>query len=756
MRSYRASVYKLERCLAAGAVWALLAANAVAQPTQPGGNIEIPRVTRPPTLDDFLKGTPREAEKVVTDFLQREPGDGTPASQKTTAYQSYDATHLYVVFVCDDTERDKVRARLTRREDITSDEVVGVLLDTFHDRRRAYEFFSNPLGVQLDGIATEGQNDDFSFDALWQSDGRVTPQGFVVWIAIPFKSLRFSRDPVQTWGVGLVRSIPRANELSFWPYVTKRISGFAQQLGTMTGLRDISPGRNVQFIPYGAFAGARFLEDITGASGYRTKNDLRAGLDAKMVLRDALTLDVALNPDFSQIESDEPQVTVNQRFEVFFPEKRPFFIENAAFFETPQSLFFSRRVADPQLGLRLTGKVGKWAVAGLAADDRSPGQRVAKDDPLFDKRAAVGALRVQREFAKQSNIGFLVTSRDIGATSNRVASIDTRLRLGKNWTGTAQAMASDTREAGGQRLFAPAYHASLLHQGEHLFFVGRYDDFSPDFRAQLGFIRRVNLREVMQFTEYVFRPKHSRVLSFGPSGSVSVLFDHAGQRQDRVINPGFRMELKGQTIFLVTAHDTLQRFQGRDFSTRTLEAFFGTSWLKWLDINGFVQGGTGVNFFPAAGLEPFEGNSRFVQIRATVRPTSQLRLDHTYIYSRLDVPSRPSADVRPGGRIFANHLWRSRSTYQFTRRLSLRALVDYNAVLPDAALIELQREKRLTGDLLATYLINPWTAIYVGYTDGYANLAFDSSLPATLRRTDAIDLSTGRQFFIKTSYLFRF
>jgi len=512
--------------------------NAAAQPPQPGGNIEIPRVTRPPALDDFLKGTPREAEAVVTRFVQRDPADGAPASQKTTVYLSYDATYLYVVFVCDDTEPDKVRARLTRREDILSDDVVGVLLDTFHDRRRAYEFFANPLGVQLDGIATEGQDDDFSFDALWQSDGRVTPTGFVVWMAIPFKSLRFSRDAVQTWGIGLLRSIPRASELSFWPYVTKRISGFAQQLATMTGLRAISPGRNVQVIPYGAFAGARFLEDASAASGYQTKNDLRAGLDAKMVLRDAVTLDVALNPDFSQVESDEPQVTVNQRFEVFFPEKRPFFIESAAFFTTPQSLFFSRRVADPQVGLRLTGKVGKWAVAGLAADDRAQGQRVANDDPLFAKRAGIGVLRVQREFARQANIGFTVTIRDIGATSNRVASIDTRLRLGKNWTGTAQAMGSDTKEAGGRRLSAPAYHASLLHQGQHLFFVGRYDDVSPDFRAQLGFIRRVDLREVMQYTEYVFRPKNSRVLSFGPGGSASVLFDHAGQRQDRVINPG--------------------------------------------------------------------------------------------------------------------------------------------------------------------------------------------------------------------------
>src|SRR5262249_907395 len=279
---------------------------------------------------------------------------------KTSAYLGYDNVNLYAIFVCESPPSER-RARLNKREDILSDDVVGVILDTYHDHQRGYEFFVNPYGVQADAIESETANDDFSFDTLWYSDGKLTPDGFVATLTIPFRSLRFARGGVQTWGIALLRSIPANNENSFWPYVTQRVTGFNQQIGNASGLEGISPGRNLQFIPYAAFAGSHFLNNPpSGAPGFQTKHDFRAGLDAKAVLHDSLTLDIALNPDFSQVESDDPQVTVNQRFEVIFPEKRPFFLENTNFFNTPENLFFSRRIVDPEFGARLTGKLGRW------------------------------------------------------------------------------------------------------------------------------------------------------------------------------------------------------------------------------------------------------------------------------------------------------------------------------------------------------------------------------------------------------------
>src|SRR5712692_7415352 len=296
----------------------------------------IPRVHRPPKLEDFLENHPREAELAVSDFRQNLPGDGIPATEATTAYLSYDDKNLYVAFLCHD-DGGEVRAHLSKREDSDQDDGVGVLLDTFRDAHRAYYFFSNPLGVQTDAIYTEGQGYDFSFDTLWDNAGRVTGDGYVVFFSIPFKSLRFSHEPEQTWAFALYRTILRKSEYDYWPYVTQRVAGLTQQFAPVGGLENVSPGRNIQLIPYGLLASNHFLnQPSTGAPpGFLVNFVHRAGLDAKFVARDALTFDITLNPDFSQVETDDPQVTINQRFAVFFPEKRPFFIENAGFFSTP-------------------------------------------------------------------------------------------------------------------------------------------------------------------------------------------------------------------------------------------------------------------------------------------------------------------------------------------------------------------------------------------------------------------------------------
>jgi hypothetical protein len=308
---------------------------------------KIPRVHRAPKLADFLENHPREAELTITDFRQYTPGDGTPATESTTAYLSYDDKNLYAVFVCHD-EAGAVRAHLSKREATDQDDGVGVLLDTFRDFHRSYYFYSNPLGVQTDAIYTEGQGYDFSFDTLWDNSGRVMNDGYIVFFSIPFKSLRFSHQPEQTWGVALYRVILRKSEYDYWPYVTQRVAGLTQQFAPVSGLEHVSPGRNIQLIPYGLLASDHFLNQpapvippgITPPPAFMDNFEHRAGLDAKFVAKDALTFDVTLNPDFSQVESDDPQVTINQRFAVFFPEKRPFFIENAGFFMTPVNLFF--------------------------------------------------------------------------------------------------------------------------------------------------------------------------------------------------------------------------------------------------------------------------------------------------------------------------------------------------------------------------------------------------------------------------------
>src|SRR5262249_24725714 len=361
----------------------------------------------------------------VTDFRQNQPGDGSPASASTTAYLSYDDANLYVVLDCRD-EVSSVRAHLAKREDVEDDDQVLVYLDTFRDRRRAYVFAANPLGVQLDGILTEGQDVDYSFDTVWRSEARLTERGYMVLFAIPFKSLRFSNEAVQTWGIALGRYIAREREYSYWPYITKRIDGFAAQMADFHGIERISSGHNVQVVPYATLTGSRYL-DTTVPAFFRSEVG-RTGVDSKIVAHDAVTIDLTANPDFSQVESDDPQVTVNKRFEVVFPEKRPFYIENQGFFVTPETLFFSRRIVDPQFGGRLTAKAGGWAVGALVSDDRADGESPSSGS-LAGRRAGAAVVRVQREVGRESFVGVLATDRAFGSSSNRVVAVDTRLKF---------------------------------------------------------------------------------------------------------------------------------------------------------------------------------------------------------------------------------------------------------------------------------------------------------------------------------------
>jgi hypothetical protein len=732
------------------ALCAFLPFGAKAEASTP--TIYIPHVEKAPQFEDFIVGNPRESEAEVTDFRQWVPGDGTPSSKATKAYLAYDDKTLYVAFVADD-DPAGIRAHKTKRDDILAEDYVCVNIDSFHDHRRDYFFCANPLGIQMDGITTDAV-DDSSFDTLWYSQGQIVQNGFVVFIAIPFRSIRFPNVQSQSWGISLGRAITRSNETSFWPYITQRIPTFQTQFGHLEGLKSVSPGRNMQFIPYGIFAPSRVLDTRQpGAASVQKETNGRIGLDAKMVLRDSFTLDVALNPDFSQVESDEPQVAINRRYEIYFPEKRPLFIENAGFFVTPEQLFFSRRIADPEFGAKLTGKYKRWAVGVIAADDLGPGRVLPSSDLDFGRRAVDGIVRVAREFGSDSQIGIFASSSDFNQLSNRVFALDGRLRLTPNWYVEAQASLSNAVEASGA-VSGEAYIAKLSHDDRHLSYHATYLDRSPGFRAELGFIPRIDLRQVQQGLSYTWRPSEKAVLSYGPRLNGLIDWDYAGRLQDWEVAPEFVVELKRITSIGVRYSKAFELFQNIGFSKQLGTVSLSsqsTSWLAWS--SSFSQG-TSLNYYPAAGLLPFSATSSDGAEGFTLRPSAQLTCDQTYLYSRLStipgsIQSRTDTPV-----IFTNHIFRTKTNYQFTRELSLRMILDYNAALPNSSLVALDKSKRFGGDVLLTYLIHPGTALYVGYTDIYENLRVAPVAPY-VTRFGGPGTPVERQFFVKASYLFR-
>src|SRR5882724_5156250 len=604
-------------------VAARVSAQAPAAPPPDAAKIplsKIPRVHRAPKLDDFLENHPREAELTVTDFRQNSPGDGTPATESSTAYLSYDDKNLYAVFVCHD-EAGAVRAHLSKREASDQDDGVGILLDTYRDFHRAYFFFSNPLGVQTDAIYTEGQGYDFSFDTLWDNAGRITNDGYIVFFSIPFKSLRFSNVPEQTWGLALYRVILGKSEYDYWPYVTQRVEGLTQQFAPVGGLENVSPGRNIQLIPYGLLASDHFLNQPGGGAPpmFLDKFEHRAGLDAKFVVKDSFSFDVTLNPDFSQVESDDPQVTVNQRFAVFFPEKRPFFIENAGFFATPIDLFFSRQIAHPQFGSRMTGKLEKWTLGALVIDDRQPGQGFTSGP--YDTRAVDGVVRVTREFGNQSYLGGFFSSRDFADTSNRVASLDARLKFSKNWVVDIQGVHTWTRQdlnAGQNCLsfassnpFIGSQQGNALwldasYSGRHFNFSTNYNDFSPNFCSELGFVNRIDIRQNNAFGGYFWRPNKSKIVDFGPTFSETVDWNHNGLLQDWQAAIGFQVDLTKQTTLSVNRGEAFEFFDNVEFRKHSTSLLVATQPYKWISFSVRYTTGIGENFFPAQTLVPFQ------------------------------------------------------------------------------------------------------------------------------------------------------
>lgn len=721
--------------------------------------LRLERVATPPRLEDYTGKELPPGGVVVTGFRQNAPGDGDPASLETKVFLSYDDENIYAIFVCYD-DPAKVRARLTKREDIPGDEGVEIFLDTFHDKQRAFVFAANPFGVQLDGLYTEGQGYDFSFDTVWYSEGRITDFGFVTRIALPFKSLRFVKAPIQTWGIALARIIPRTNEFVYWPYVTNRVEGFVHQFADLEWTEEISPGRNIQLIPYGVLSNKKLLDFQSPEEGFGfdSTTEGRLGLDAKFVLRDTLALDVTLNPDFSQVESDEPQVVVNQRFEVFFPEKRPFFQENAGTFTTPVNLFFSRRIGDPRVGARLTGKLGRWVVGGLVMDDRAPGERVGEGDPDFEEEAKIGVLRVQREFGERSNVGVFASTYSFGELDNRVVALDSRVQLSENWIAQAQVIETELEDDRfGVDLSGNAYFAQLDRVGRHFTYSGLYRDIDDEFQTNLGFVPRIGVRQTKHLFDYLWRTEddNATLLNHGPHFDYLRTWDQHGDLQDWYADLWYTAELTGQTKLNLGRTEYFERYFGIDFDYYIDYYSISSEWFQNTASSLVYKDGTSINYFPAAGVAPFLGDYREVYASFSWSPVSRLRVDHTYIYSALKardgLPVAASSDTA-----FTSHQWRTKANYQFNLRLSVRAIVDYRSLKATPELVAPETDKAWTGDLLFSYIVNSGTALHLGFTENRQNLELGPGAPRSLERTGSADLTTGRQVFLKVSYLLRF
>jgi hypothetical protein len=758
--------------------------------------LQIPHLTREPKLEDFtdMQLSPAVAGSMlkVDQFWQHDPIDGQPISQKTEAYLGYTDKNLYVIFLAFDNDAGHIRNHMVRREQINEEDQVGIFLDTFHDHRHCVFFFINPSGVQQEGTYFEGQQDiDLSWDTIWKSETRVSKKGWIGFISVPFKSLRFNstNSVVQEWGVLLERDIPHNNsEHSFFPHYSMNVQGLLPQEGSLSGLKNISPGRNFQLIPYVSGRSYRSIDqrDPVNPTFEAKSFDAKAGLDAKAVIKDSFVLDATINPDFGQVESDEPQITVNQRFEVLFPEKRPFFQENSGYFATPINLVFTRRIADPLYGIRLTGKRGPWSIGTLFADDQSPGESVAPNDPLWGRQAYFGIVRVSREIDKNgSNIGLIYTDRELDTVSNttcttdpcttrtnRVGGIDAHLRFNKNWQLDAQAVSSRTRFNDGSSGSGAGYFLYLERSSRNLEINSMYKDNAPGFQTRTGFFQRPDIRWFSNFAQRRFYVEGKHLLFHGPSIYTRNIWDHNGLGIEYFTNANYRWVFSNRNNFGIYANYGRERLRPADYSQLTnnidiphdqVGFFFNSQYFNWLTLNmeanigrdtnyDPVQCGSTLGDCPITALPPGPGKSRFAQVSAIFRPNKGLTVENTFFYYSL-------RDVNTNLNFINNYIARSKWNYQFTRAFSLRLIGEYNGNIANPAFTSLQNAKSFNADVLFTYMVHPGTAIYVGYNTDLANIYH----PLTSNPNDYTELlrsnrylNDGRQLFVKVSYLLRF
>ena len=530
-----------------------------------------------------------------------------------------------------------------------------------------------------------------------------------------------------------MRTIESKDESDVWAPISRDVAGFLPQMGTLEGMAGLSLSRNLEVMPTVTAVQAGSRNTRTGQ--FINDNTAEGGANIKYGITSNLTLDFTYNPDFSQIETDRPQIEVNQRFPINFPELRPFFLEGQEIFNIAGpptiTLVQTRTIVDPQYGAKLTGKIGRTAIGLLIANDEAPGKVDDRDDPAFDKTAQVMLARVRYDLYSESHLGGLVTDREFLDGHSRLAGMDGTFRLGPTHRVAFRAMGTHHRDLEGIERTGHTMEANIRRQTRTLSYFLAYYQLNPDFRTDTGFIRRVDQKNTTGNVSYRWWPE-SWVVNWGPRVNYRRNYDFDGVLQDEQMGVAVDARFARNIDVNASVNRDMERFRQIDFwKTRyTVGGDVRTS--RRISFGGRVDTGDQIYFVD----NPYLGTGTNFELNMTVRPSSRLQSEITLDTSRF-------IDVRGGvdENIFDVEIWRAFTTYQFTGRLLLRNIMEYNSF-----------DRRLLTNLLATYRVNAGTVFFVGYDARYdqGNRFDDQLFP------DTSLLRTNHAIFTKLQYLFRF
>lgn len=751
--------------------------------------VRPPRIETSVSIDGKLDELVWSGAARLVDFSQYQPVDGRPAVEPTEVLVWYAPDAIYFGIRARELHGDVVRATRANRDNISSEDNIQILLDTFNSSRLAFLFGVNPLGVQQDGTrsdqfgggaggrsATGGGsqemnplegNVDLNPDYAFESRGRLVDGGYEVEIRIPFKSLRYQDRAVQTWGINVLRRVQHSGYQDSWTPAIRGRASFLGQSGTLEELRDLRRGLVLELTPTATarLDGARVP---TGGS-WRYQEAGELGGDVRWGIRQNLSLNGTWNPDFSQVEADVGQVLLNERFALFYPEKRPFFLEGLELFDTPSQLIYTRRIVAPRAGVKLGGKLGRTQVAALTAADDESYSRTGDHTPVF------GVVRIRSDFGGNSTVGAVLTDREDGRDHSRLAGADVRLYHSQLYYLELQAVQSWSDSAGTQQS-GPLLMATWDRTGRAWGFHYTARAVGPEFQAVSGFVNRTGIIELNAFNRLSIYGAPEALLQTGTAFvGINRLWDYSHPGAGPIeggesVSPSAR--LRGGWQLSGSFGRSFFSYDPRQYTSYTVQnGIGGQPPVLPFEIPGpernqwsgsfRVTTPTFRRFTATASValarvpifrEAAPGSSRRLDASLDLRPTAALRT--TLQFSRLTISRR-----RDGSRFSAETIPRVKLEYQVSPALFLRFVGQYAARARkpledregrpiliggqlDAGTI--QNEFRM--DWLFSYRPTPGTLVYLGY--GATLEEADHFRFATLDRT-------ADGFFGKVSYLFR-
>jgi len=698
-----------------------------------------------PKIDAVLDDPAWKSGPLVEEpFYTNSPVYGKPLPEKTKVWISYDPDNLYFAFYCYDDPK-KIKSTLAKRDGVLGDDWIDVDIDTMGTRQFTLENMCNPLGIQTDLINSVSGGESTDPDWVWYSAGRIVADGYVVEMRIPLKSIKFKSGENVTMHMGFYRNQSHSGTNSSWPQIDQKLGYFNSLVPVV--FKKLSPQLRLEALPavtYGSIWDRQAPEKWSAAD-----QATQIGLGLKYGITSSLNAELTVNPDFSQVESDQFQVVANQRYPIFYSEKRPFFMDinnqfNLAGTNGPTNLgtaVHTRNIIDPFWGAKLSGELNKLSLGVLAAGDEWPGESYSDRPSLFPgKNANYFIGRMKYSLKGGDYFGLLYSGREFGDTFNRALAGDLSFRLPGGHNISANGIYTLSRDAEAPINSAGNAFTVLYNYGQKpLNMIFALERYSRDFRMDSAFYLQNGFTRFTGFIAPQFYPQPGN--AFGLTRVSTAIYGYYSHNlfnglNDIYLEPSIRFSLPRNSYINFEYSYFKEGWLGRSFDQSQLAMYWGTVPSRRLNLHGSVSLGTALRYDFS---DPFLGKKINFHIGAQYQPTQRITQAIEYTYQDFH-----RADNKE--HVFNLNILVSRTIYQFSKSTFVRALVQYDSY-----------SKRVITDLLASFTLIPGTVLYVGYGSLHREQFWDRAEEAWKRQPGLGNFyQTTQSLFIKASYLWRF